>query len=387
MSLIIEIIDSISEINATQWDALTDGTPLLSHAFLSSLEHTNCVGQSTGWTPKPLIVRDGEQLLGAMPLYVKTHSYGEYVFDWAWADAYDKAYSADATRMNGHSYYPKLLSAIPFSPITSARLLAKTPQVQQMLVDALAQVMQQHQLSSAHVLFPDEVSASILQEAGWMQRRGVQFRWENANFTDFEHFLTTLTHDKRKKIHQERKKIQAAGLVCKRILGADITPEILDYFYTCYANTYAEHRSSPYLTREFFSQIVQKMPQNILLITAELDGELIASTLSIYNQHTLYGRYWGATQFVSGLHFELCYYQAQEFCIAEGISYFEGGAQGEHKLARGFKPRPTCSYHQIAHADFALAIQDFLTREATGMAQYVTELEDRVPFKGEQSKA
>lgn len=370
----IEIVDSIRTINPAEWDALTDGTPLLSHAFLLSLETTNCVGQGTGWMPQPLIVKENNVLLGATPLYVKTHSYGEYVFDWSWADAFERA---------GNSYYPKLLSAIPFSPITSSRLLAKTPEVQSMLIAALEQVMRHHGLSSTHVLFPDESSAKALSGAGWMVRHGVQFRWKNENFTDFEHFLSTLTHDKRKKIHQERKKMQTAGVVCKRLLGADITPEALDFFYTCYANTYAEHRSSPYLTREFFAAIVQSMPQNILLISAELDGEPIASTLSIYSQNTLYGRYWGATRFVSGLHFELCYYQAQEFCIAQNIQFFEGGAQGEHKLARGFKPRPTCSYHKIAHAEFSEVIQDFLSREAAGMAQYVTELEERVPFKSD----
>ena len=372
MTLSLEIIGSICELNPVQWDALTGGMPLLSHAFLSSLELANCVGQGTGWMPQPLVVRDGDQLLGAMPLYLKTHSYGEYVFDWAWADAYERS---------GHRYYPKLLSAIPFSPITSARLLAKTVEVQSMLVEALEQVIQHHGLSSAHVLFPNPDSAKQLQEAGWLVRHGVQFRWENESFTDFDHFLMTLTHDKRKKIHQERKKIRATGVVSKQLQGQAITPEHLDFFYNCYANTYAEHHSSPYLKRDFFSLIVQKMPQHILLIVAELDGEPIASTLSIYDQNTLYGRYWGATQFVSGLHFELCYYQAQEFCIEHNIQFFEGGAQGEHKLARGFKPRSTCSYHKIANPDFARAIQDFLTRESMGMQQYVTELEERAPFK------
>ena len=372
MQLTVEIINSISEINAAQWNALTDNTPLLSHAFLASLEQARCVGKSTGWLPQPLVVREGDTLVGAMPLYLKTHSYGEYVFDGAWADAFERS---------GQNYYPKLLSAIPFSPITSTRLLAKTAEVQNMMLDAVEQVMQHHGLSSAHILFPDADSAQLLQSTGWMVRNGVQFRWENESFTDFEQFLTTLTHDKRKKIHQERKKINALGVISKRIQGADITQQNLDFFYNCYANTYAEHRSSPYLTREFFSLIVEKMPQNILLIIAELNGEPIASTLSIYNQETLYGRYWGATQFVSGLHFELCYYQAQEFCIEQNIRFFEGGAQGEHKLARGFKPRPTCSYHKIANPDFAQAIQDFLTRETTGMVQYVTELEERAPFK------
>ena len=376
MSITAEILNSFLEVDATQWDALTDNTPLLSHAFLVALETTRCVGRSTGWIPQPLIVRDGTQLIGAMPLYLKTHSYGEYVFDWAWADAYNNMFSAE-----NNQYYPKLLSAIPFSPITSSRLLAKTLEIQSMLINALEQVMLQHGLSSAHVLFPDDASAAVLQQAGWMQRHGVQFRWENENFTDFEQFLSTLTHDKRKKIHQERKKIQAAGVICKHIIGTNITESDLDFFYTCYANTYSEHRSSPYLTRDFFSEIVANIPQNILLITAELGGKAIASTLSIYNQYTLYGRYWGAIQFVSGLHFELCYYQAQAFCIAQKIKFFEGGAQGEHKLARGFKARPTCSYHKIANVEFSAAVKHFLAREATGMAEYVTELEQRAPFK------
>ncbi|MBC7786799.1 MAG: N-acetyltransferase [Methylophilaceae bacterium] len=376
MPITPEILDSFLNIDAAQWDALSDHTPLLSHAFLAALETTNCVGKSTGWIPQPLIVRDGGQLVGAMPLYLKTHSYGEYVFDWAWADAYNNMFGNHRAQ-----YYPKLLSAIPFSPITSCRLLANTPEIQNIMVSALEQIMHQHDLSSVHVLFPDEASATILQQAGWLQRNGVQFRWENDSFTDFEHFLTTLTHDKRKKIHQERKKVKAVGLVCKHILGKDIREEDLDFFYTCYANTYLEHRSSPYLTRDFFSEIVANMPQNILLITAELDGKAIASTLSIYNQDTLYGRYWGAIQFVSGLHFELCYYQAQEFCIAQKIQFFEGGAQGEHKLARGFKARPTCSYHKIANVEFSAAVKHFLAREAAGMAEYVTELEERAPFK------
>ena len=372
MTMTVEIIDSIRELNPIQWDALTDHIPLTSHAFLSSLEQADCVGKGTGWIPQPLVVRDGNQLLGAMPLYLKTHSYGEYVFDWAWADAFERS---------GHRYYPKLLCAIPFTPITSSRLLAKTTEVQSMLVDALEQVIKHHGLSSAHVLFPDVDSAKQLKAAGWLVRHGVQFRWENENFTDFEHFLTTLTHDKRKKIHQERKKIQATGVVSIRLQGQRITSEHLDFFYACYNNTYAEHHSSPYLKRDFFNLILKKMPQNILLIIAELDGEPIASTLSIYNQNTLYGRYWGATRFVSGLHFELCYYQAQEFCIENRIQFFEGGAQGEHKLARGFKPRPTCSYHKIADPDFTNAVEDFLARETMGIVQYVTELEERAPFK------
>jgi hypothetical protein len=372
MRLILEITESIQQVNATDWNALIGNMPLLSHAFLSALETSESVGKGTGWQPSPLLVREDGQLVGAMPLYIKSHSYGEYVFDWAWAEAYERS---------GLNYYPKLLSAIPFSPITSPRLLSENVKIQALMIEALGETMRQHQLSSAHVLFPDEASSAALKQAGWLQRAGVQFRWHNKNYRDFEAFLSTLSHDKRKKIHQERKKVATSGVVCKHIKGADITQVQWDFFYACYSNTYFEHRSTPYLTRTFFSEIGKTMPQNIVLMVAEIDNQPIASALNIYSETTLYGRYWGAMQFLSGLHFELCYYQAQMFCIAERISYFEGGAQGEHKLARGFEPRPTCSYHKIAHPDFELAIKDFLLRESAGIAAYTNELEERVPFK------
>lgn len=372
MSLTLEITDSIQAIDTSSWNALAGDMPLLSHAFLSALETSGSVGKGTGWQPYPMLVHDAGQLVGAMPLYVKSHSYGEYVFDWAWAEAYQRS---------GLHYYPKLLAAIPFTPITSQRLLAKSTHIQTLMIEALSETMYKHQLSSVHVIFPDEDSAAALSQAGWMQRQGVQFRWENGGYSNFEAFLSTLSHDKRKKIRQERKKVAAAGVVCKCIKGADITAEQWGFFYQCYANTYHEHRSTPYLTPAFFQQIGLTMPQNILLVLAYVDDVPIASALNIYHQTTLYGRYWGALQYVPNLHFELCYYQAQEFCIAENIQYFEGGAQGEHKLARGFKPRPTCSFHKIAHPEFADAIQDFLTRESQGIAAYTTELEERAPFK------
>ena len=384
----IELLTSINAIPAADWNTLNfnhsvdlgqsaaNATPLLSHAFLSALESSGSVGTGTGWSPRHLIVKRGDHLIGAIPLYLKSHSYGEYVFDWAWADAYQRS---------GLDYYPKLLSAIPFSPITSARLLSQrasvTSNVRQLMIDALESAMQQHKLSSVHVLFPDEASAQQFEAAGWLKRTGVQFRWQNKNYTNFEDFLATLSHDKRKKIHQERKKVQLAGVVCRPIKGAEVSDGDWDFFYACYCNTYREHHSTPYLTRAFFSEIGTTMPENCLLILAEIDGKPIASALNIYSETTLYGRYWGAMQFVSGLHFELCYYQAQQFCIAEKITYFEGGAQGEHKLARGFEPRPTCSYHKIAHPDFEMAIKDFLNRESAGIAAYTNELEERAPFK------
>ena len=367
-----EIITSINDVAESDWDALTDGTPLISHAFLSALENSASIGQGTGWMPHSLIFKQNNQLVGAMPLYLKSHSYGEYVFDWAWADAYQRS---------GLDYYPKLLSAIPFSPITSSRLLSHQPEVQLLMIKALENVLRQNQLSSAHILFPDENSATQLELAGWLKRSGVQFRWQNKCYQNFEDFLMTLSHDKRKKIHQERKKIAQAGVVCRQIKGINATLDDWDFFYQCYSNTYREHHSTPYLTRPFFELIGKNMPQNILLIMAEISGKPVACTLNIYNQHTLYGRYWGAVQFVSGLHFELCYYQAQQFCIAENITYFEGGAQGEHKLARGFEPRPTCSFHKISHPDFESAIQQFLDKEGEGVAAYISELEERAPFK------
>lgn len=377
MPLKLQITDTIANVDAASWDALVGNMPLLSHAFLTALESSGSVGAETGWQVSPIFVFDGDVLVGAMPLYIKSHSYGEYVFDWAWADAYAR---------NGMEYYPKLLSAIPFTPITSARLLAKTSEIQTLLVQALTQTMQQNGLSSAHVLFPDDTSAQALAAAGWLKRTGVQFRWHNDGYLNFDAFLSTLSHDKRKKIRQERNKIAASGLVCERIQGVDVTSEQWAFFYACYQNTYLEHRSTPYLTFEFFEKIAQTMPQHILLILAYRDNQPVAAALNIYDTTALYGRYWGALEYVPNLHFELCYYQAQEFCIQQNIQFFEGGAQGEHKLARGFKPRPTCSFHKIAHPGFAKSIGDFVLRESEGMAAYTDELEQRAPFRAAADK-
>lgn len=376
MTLKVTLADSVTAVDAESWDALVGGMPLLNHAFLSALETSNSVGKGTGWQSCPMLVFDGEAIVGALPLYVKSHSYGEYVFDWAWAEAYEK---------NGLSYYPKLISAIPFSPVTSQRLLvASVPnasEIQSLLVETLEEITRTNQFSGAHVLFPNEDSAAVLSQAGWMQRHGVQFQWHNEGFQNFEEFLSQLTQEKRKKIRQERKKVVNSGAVCHRVKGPDISEAQWEFFYQCYCNTYREHRSTPYLSREFFERIAQTMPQHILLVMAYKDELPIASALNFYDQNTLYGRYWGCLEYVPNLHFELCYYQAQEFCIAENIRYFEGGAQGEHKLARGFKPKATCSFHKIAHPQFAKAIEDFVMREAQGIAKYTNELEDRAPFK------
>ena len=376
MTLKVALADSVTEVDAKSWDALVGGMPLLGHAFLSALEESNSVGKGTGWQSCPMLVFEDAELVGGLPLYVKSHSYGEYVFDWAWAEAYEK---------NGLNYYPKLIAAIPFSPVTSQRLLvASVPnasEIQSLMVETLEEITRTNQFSGAHVLFPNEDSAAVLSLAGWMQRHGVQFQWKNESFQNFEEFLSQLTQEKRKKIRQERKKVVNSGVVCRRVKGPDISEAQWEFFYQCYCNTYREHRSTPYLTREFFKRIALTMPQHILLVMAYKDGAPIASALNFYDQNTLYGRYWGCLEYVPNLHFELCYYQAQEFCIAENIQYFEGGAQGEHKLARGFKPKATCSFHKIAHTQFAQAIEDFVMREAQGIAEYTNELEDRAPFK------
>ena len=376
MNLTLEISDSILQVDAISWDSLVPDIPILSHAFLSALEESKSIGNGTGWQSCPMLVFDGEALVGGLPLYVKSHSYGEYVFDWAWAEAYEK---------NGLNYYPKLIAAIPFSPVTSQRLLvASVPnasEIQSLMVETLEEITHSNQFSGAHVLFPNEDSAKVLSEANWLQRHGVQFQWKNESFENFEGFLSQLTQEKRKKIRQERKKVVNSGVVCHRVKGPDISEAQWEFFYQCYCNTYREHRSTPYLSREFFERIAQTMPQHILLVMAYKDGAPIASALNFYDQNTLYGRYWGCLDYVPNLHFELCYYQAQEFCIAENIQYFEGGAQGEHKLARGFKPKATCSFHHIAHPQFAKAIEDFVMSEAHGIAKYTNELEDRAPFK------
>jgi len=380
MSTEIKILTGIKQADELAWNALStrvDGVssttpPILSHAFLSALEDTGCVGAGTGWQPYPIVVHQQGKLVGALPLYLKSHSYGEYVFDWAWAEAYER---------NGLPYYPKLLVAVPFTPITGARLLSANPEIQLLLLQALSSQLKLHSISSAHVLFPDEASAKTLRDMGWIERSGVQFRWENEQFQDFEEFLSRLSHDKRKKIRQERKKISSAGVTCKKLLGHEIKQADWDFFFSCYENTYREHRSTPYLKREFFLEIGQRLPQHIFLVVAELNGEPIAAAFNLFDDTTLYGRYWGATMYVPGLHFELCYYQAQEFCITQRIRYFEGGAQGEHKLARGFRPRTTRSFHQIAHPDFEVAIQNFVEQETKGMGVYQHELEERAPFK------
>jgi predicted N-acyltransferase len=375
------IISSLSEIGATAWDALLAKqdapNPFLSYAFLHALHETGCASIKSGWQPQFLTLwsdqqPDAPQLVAAMPLYGKMHSYGEYVFDWAWADAYER---------HGLSYYPKLLSAIPFTPVTGTRLLSIDEAARSALITALTAVQGNSEASSTHVLYPPEQQAKQLQQNGFMLRSGVQFHWLNPGYASFDEFLDTLERKKRKNIRAERRKVTEQGITFRQVRGADASDADWRFFNRCYAHTYAAHHSTPYLNLAFFQRIGAEMPQHILLIIAERDGAPIASSLVIHDGTTLYGRYWGAIEEVPCLHFETAYYQPLEFCITNKIACFEGGAQGEHKMARGFLPQKTWSAHWLAHPSFADAIERFLQRENGGIASYIDELTERNPFR------
>ena len=372
----LKIVDSLATIPSRDWDALTDNNPTLRHAFLQSMIDAGCTTAKSGWLPQFLTlwreIEGKPSLCGAVPLYVKSHSYGEYVFDWAWAEAYQR---------HGLDYYPKLLSAVPFTPCTGGRLLAKTSADKKLLVEGLISLAGQSDVSSLHVLFPISDDHQLLIDAGMMPRTSIQFHWQNAGYKNFDGFLATMSHDKRKKVKQERRKVNEAGITFRRLVGAEITDTDWDFFVECYGHTYRAHFSTPYLNRKFFGLISERMPENVLLIIAEREGKPIASAFNLFDERTLYGRYWGGLVFHSGLHFETCYYQALEFCIARGIQVFEGGAQGEHKLARGFLPVKCHSAHWLKHPQFARAVEDFLHQESGGMERHMNELEQSSPFK------
>ena len=313
----------------------------------------------------------GHQLTAALPLYQKSHSYGEYVFDWAWADAYAQ---------HGLPYYPKLLAAIPFTPVQSPRLLAQDEASRMALLDAALNHARRSGLSSLHILFPSSEEAAMMQRRGMMLRYGVQFHWRNAGYEDFDAFLASLAREKRKKIRQDRRRVCAEGISFRRLVGNEIGAEHWRFFGRCYDRTYALHCSSPYLNLSFFEHMGRTMAENLLLVLAERAGKPVASALNVFTQETLYGRYWGALEYVPALHFETCYYQAIDFCIARGIRYFEGGAQGEHKLARGLLPVRTLSAHWLAHPEFARAVERYLARECAGVERYMDELNEHSPF-------
>lgn len=377
----LRVIDSLSEIAESDWNALLspDAGPFLKYVFLLTLENTGCVGGNTGWQTAHLLAEDSAgKLLGAMPLYLKQHSYGEFVFDWAWAQAYEQS---------GMNYYPKALSAIPFTPVRGPRLLISSDQnksaIREVLVSGLKTLVSQNALSSAHVLFPEENELEELKKQGFMLRDSVQFHWHNLGYQDFEEFLAALTMKRRKNIRRERAAVANHEISYRHIPGSSAAPDDWAFFYRCYENTYIEHRSSPYLTEECIQMLGSGMPENFHLIIANQNSRPIASSLLVVDRPTskAYGRYWGAIEHIPCLHFELAYYQAIEYCIKNAIQIFEGGAQGEHKMARGFLPTTLQSAHWIADAGFSNAVKRFLEREHEGMAAYVDELEQHIPLK------
>jgi uncharacterized protein len=371
-SVSLSITDTLRSIPAPSWDRLVGRRPLLSHAFLHALHETGCAAPKSGWAPRYLIATRGEELVGAMPLYLKAHSYGEYVFDWAWADAY---------RRHGRRYYPKLVAAIPFTPATGPRLISDDPVIRARLLEGALAFGAKEKVSSLHILFPEADEAAECAAAGLLLRSSVQFHWTNPGYRDFVDFLSTLNHAKRANIRQERRKLEAAGVTFARLTGAEIDGTHWRFFYHCYNETYREHHSTPYLTLEFFERIGREMPGNVLLVLGMKSGKPVCTALDIYSDSALWGRYWGTTEYVPGLHFEACYYQAIEFCIDRRITLFEGGAQGVHKLARGLLPVATQSAHAIADPEFAAAIAKFAEHERDDVAQTVDELERASPFR------
>ena len=378
---VIRVLDHPAQVDAKQWNALLDAqasaTPFMRHEYLAAMHESKSAIDASGWSPQFLVIHEGDQLLAACPLYIKAHSYGEYVFDWAWADAYQR---------HGLHYYPKLLSAVPFTPVPGPRLLARDDSARIALLEAMKQFAQQAKLSSAHVLFLDDSDQQAARTAGWMMRSTVQFHWVNREpqaYADFTDFLASLQREKRKKIQQERRRVLEAGVSFTTHQGLQIGHEDWDFFYRCYTLTYRAHHSSPYLTRDFFARMASTMPENWLLFIAWRDGQRVAASLIAIDltRGNAYGRYWGAVEHISCLHFEACYYQPLAWCIAQGYKRFEGGAQGEHKMARGLLPVQTWSAHWLAHPQFAQAVADFLEREGEGVESYLDELNERRPFK------
>jgi predicted N-acyltransferase len=384
---VTRVVTDPDELPAQAWDALLAQHPgglacgpFMRHAYLAALHRSGSAVSAMGWTPQWITLwRDGV-LQAAAPLYLKSHSYGEYVFDWAWAQAYAE---------HGLAYYPKAVVAVPFTPVPGPRLLAVDAPTRAALVQALIGHCRSTGLSSLHLLFTDPADRAACTAAGLMVRQTVQFHWTQADppDADFDAFLGRMTQDKRKKIRQERRKVEAAGVRFEHRRGQAITPEDWDFFYRCYARTYREHGNAPYLQPGFFEAMTGTLADHWLLFVARrADGHPIACSLVALSDtsahpQAAYGRYWGALERVDCLHFEACYYQPLQWCLAHGVRRFEGGAQGEHKMARALLPVSTHSAHWLAHPAFAGAVDRFLQREGEGMAHYLAHLESRSPLR------
>ena len=363
---------SVGELSAAEWDALAGGNPFVSHTFLTALEDSGSVGPGTGWSPAPITIADKKgRLIAALPAYLKAHSQGEYVFDHAWADAWHRA---------GEDYYPKLQIAAPFTPATGPRLLLTDEALALPLLKVASQVCEGNDLSSAHATFIEHDQVPLFEAAGWLLRSDIQFHWENRGYRSFDDFLAELSSRKRKDIRKEREAAQE-GVGIRALTGADLKKEHWDAFWHFYQDTGSRKWGHPYLTREAFTLFGERMADQVLLILAYMEERPVAGALNFIGPEVLYGRYWGALLDKPFLHFELCYYQAIDAAIALGLKRVEAGAQGGHKLARGYEPVETVSAHWIAHPDFREAVADFLERERTGVAADRNYLKARTPFK------
>ena len=371
--LIARVAPGVGAIPADQWDALAGtGNPFVGHAFLSALEDSGSVGPGTGWNPAPIMIEDARGTpLAAMPAWLKSHSQGEYVFDHAWADAWHRA---------GGRYYPKLQIAVPFTPATGPRLLLADEAYAAPLLRAAETLCAQNGLSSAHATFIEPGQRHLFERAGWLLRNDIQFHWHNRGYGSFEDFLADLSSRKRKDLRKERARAQE-GVEIRHVSGGDLRPEHWDAFWVFYQDTGARKWGQPYLTREAFDLFGERMGERILLVLAFVEGAPIAGALNFIGEEALYGRYWGCTVERPFLHFELCYYQAIDAAIARGLARVEAGAQGGHKLARGYEPVPTWSAHWLADAGFREAVADFLEREREGVAQDSLYLAGRTPFR------
>jgi predicted N-acyltransferase len=373
---------SIAEIPPQLWNELFDSeNPFVQHAFLLALEQSGCVSAQSGWHARHILLSDGDQPLAVLPMYAKDHSYGEFVFDWGWAEAYQR---------HGLNYYPKLITAIPFSPVAGPRVgvvpNADPAEVFPALLAAVHQLAQMHDYSSWHLLFPgrrlQKALAELKDEGAFLHREAVQFHWFNRDYQKFDDFLATLRSSRRKNVRRERKRMVEQGVTIQRKIAEDISDEEWQGFYQCYMSTYRKRSGHDgYLNQEFFDALRHTMAGQLMLVVARIDNEIVASSLFLFDSKRLYGRYWGALQDISCLHFEACFYQGIEFCIERGLKEFDPGTQGEHKLMRGFEPVKSASYHWIADERFRAAIADFLSHEKRSTEKYQQQAESFLPFK------
>ena len=369
-----QIIASLRDIASDAWDALVpEGQPFLRHAFLSALEDSGSVGPGTGWSSEHLVLMQNGQCRAALPAYRKWHSFGEYVFDHGWADACQRA---------GIDYYPKLLAAVPFSPVAGTRLLAASEADGLTLLQAIPGYLSSEVLSGAHVNFTDTaLDRHMGTLPGWLERLGCQFHWQNRGYRDFQDFLDTLSSRKRKQMRKEREQVAGQGIDFHWFGGEQLSEAQWDFVYACYANTYLVRRRSPYLTREFFSLLAERMPSAIRVVMARQSGRDVAMAFSLVGGDSLYGRYWGCLAEFDRLHFETCFYQGMDFAIAQGLQRFDAGAQGEHKLIRGFEPVLTRSWHYLLHPGLRAAVSEFLEQERAGVRAYAEEAKTALPYR------